>query len=88
MQVAQSGDFVGQNTQWGIDEAQTHHTRRLRQREQERSLPHTPIVAMTANAMLDDRDQCMAAGMDDFIAKPFRADEVIATVSRHLGQAD
>ncbi len=63
-------------------------TRHLRQREKEGQLPHTPIVAMTANAMLDDRDQCMAAGMDDFIAKPFRADEVIATIARHLGPAD
>ncbi len=59
-------------------------TRRLRQREREQQLPHTPIVAMTANAMLDDRDQCMAAGMDDFIAKPFRADAVLATIARQL----
>ncbi|MDE2441907.1 MAG: response regulator [Betaproteobacteria bacterium] len=59
-------------------------TRRLRLREHERQLPHTPILAITANAMSDDRDQCMAAGMDDFVAKPFRADEVIAAVSRHL----
>jgi len=40
--------------------------------------------AMTANAMQDDRDQCIASGMDDFIAKPFRADELIATVAHYL----
>jgi CheY-like chemotaxis protein len=59
-------------------------TRRLRRREGERGLAHCPIIAMTANAMQDDRDQCIASGMDDFIAKPFRADELIATVAHYL----
>ena len=59
-------------------------TRYLRQREGELALAHCPIIAMTANAMQDDREQCFAAGMDDFIAKPFRADELIATVAHYL----
>ncbi|HLO63839.1 MAG TPA: response regulator [Azonexus sp.] len=63
-------------------------TRRLRRREGERALPRCPIIAMTANAMQDDRDQCLAAGMDDFIAKPFRADELIATVAHYLHAAE
>ncbi|MBS1129470.1 MAG: Response regulator [Proteobacteria bacterium] len=59
-------------------------TRLLRIREAELKLPRQPIVAMTANAMEEDREQCITAGMDDFIAKPFRADEVISMLLRYL----
>jgi len=43
------------------------------------------IIAMTANVMEDDRQQCMAAGMDDFISKPVRIDDVSKAIERaHL----
>jgi PAS domain S-box-containing protein len=44
------------------------------------SLP--PIVAMTAYAMKEDRERFLAAGMDDYLAKPIRAQQIIAMVSR------
>jgi CheY-like chemotaxis protein/HPt (histidine-containing phosphotransfer) domain-containing protein len=42
--------------------------------------PH--IVAMTANALPEDREACFAAGMDDYVAKPIRAEELVAALKR------
>ncbi len=43
---------------------------------------HTPIVAMTASAMTEDREQCLAAGMDDHIAKPVQLDRLRQALER------
>ena len=40
------------------------------------------IVAMTANAMKEDRDECFAAGMDDFITKPIQLAELVSALER------
>ena len=45
----------------------------------------TPIIAMTANAMRKDQDACMAAGMNDFVSKPFDAEAFLAVVARFMG---
>ncbi|MBK8325490.1 MAG: response regulator [Betaproteobacteria bacterium] len=57
-------------------------TRRLREREAALRHARTPVLAMTANAMEEDREACLAAGMDDFLAKPIRPDELFARLER------
>ena len=50
-------------------------------REIEESTPlHVPIVAMTANAMMGDREKCLKSGMDDYISKPLRTDHLKAII--------
>ena len=59
-------------------------TRRLREREQATGAPRVPVVAMTANAMDSDRQACLDAGMDDYVAKPFRSEQLYAALARWL----
>jgi PAS domain S-box-containing protein len=48
--------------------------------------PHIPIVAMTAKAMAGDREECLAAGMDDYISKPIRLEDLESALSRWTRQ--
>ena len=59
-------------------------TRALRQNPQWRTLP---VIAMTANAMVGDRERALAAGMNDHIAKPIKIDEMFATLGRWIRPA-
>jgi two-component system, sensor histidine kinase and response regulator len=45
---------------------------------------HTCIIAMTANAMQGDKERCIAAGMDDYVAKPINQSDLLATIERQL----
>jgi CheY-like chemotaxis protein len=56
-------------------------TAALREREND---DHLTVVAMTAHAMKGDRERCLAAGMDDYLAKPLRPEELDAVLERWL----
>ncbi len=59
-------------------------TREIRRLQLEGASPRTPIIALTANAMPEDREKCLAAGMDDYLSKPISQEDLRAMVERYL----
>jgi two-component system sensor histidine kinase/response regulator len=59
-------------------------TRAIRDLERERGTGHTPVVAITANAMQGDREKCLDAGMDDYISKPFGLEQFRELLARWI----
>jgi two-component system, sensor histidine kinase and response regulator len=58
-------------------------TKEIRRREESLD-SHTPIIAMTANAMRGDREKALEAGMDDYLAKPVRSEDLEAVLQRWI----
>jgi len=60
-------------------------TKLIREFEADKGV-HTPIIALTAYAMKSDKDQCLEAGMDDYVSKPFKRQQFLDKVMEVLGE--
>jgi CheY-like chemotaxis protein len=59
-------------------------TERIRIAERLSEAPRTPIIALTADAFPENRDDCLAAGMDGFLAKPLDREQLAAVLAHHI----
>jgi signal transduction histidine kinase/ActR/RegA family two-component response regulator len=62
-------------------------TAEIRRLNKEGALRRIPIIALTANALPEDRERCLAAGMDDYLSKPIGRDDLHAMLEKYLSAA-
>ncbi|KAG1469029.1 hypothetical protein G6F56_003499 [Rhizopus delemar] len=63
-------------------------TQKIRERERlTRGGSHVPIIALTAHAMIGDREKCLSAGMDEYVTKPLRLPELTAAIKKFSPQS-
>ncbi len=58
-----------------------------RKQEADENRPRTPIAAITANALPSDRKRCLDCGMDDYLAKPYRREDLLGMLMKWLPAA-
>lgn len=76
----ESFDFVVMDVQMPVMDGLAA-TRLIREKERLRG-GHTPIIAITAHAMAEDREMCFEAGMDDYISKPIDVERLFALLAK------
>lgn len=69
----------------GLDGFDT--TAAIRAEEVLQGIPRTPIIALTGHTTTDEKDHCVAAGMDGFLSKPVRPDALFAAVEQFAAPA-
>lgn len=57
-------------------------TRHIRALERDNAWPHLPIIALTAGAFAEERENCLNSGMDDFLAKPVDIRDLLAMIDQ------
>ena len=62
-------------------------TKAIRTRDQKLGLPRKPIVALTANALSNDKQNCLDAGMDDYLTKPFMRKQILQLLHKWLNES-
>lgn len=62
-------------------------TEAIRKKERKTGI-HIPIIAMTAHAMKGDRERCLLAGMDDYVSKPLKSDQLLTTIHRVVSRPE
>lgn len=60
-------------------------TAEIRRLDAQGARRRVPIIALTANALPEDRERCLAAGMDDYLSKPIARDDLQAMLDKYLG---